>query len=121
MRGAITVDGDSAADVLDATRELLGEIITRNAIGADDVVSAIFTATPDLTSAYPAVAARELGWAAVPLLCMSEIAVPGGLARCIRVLIHVEAASDVQRLQPVYLREATALRPDLAGAAAVER
>lgn len=114
LRGATTVAQDTAADIRDATRELLGEVMQRNGLATGDVVSAIFTTTPDLVSEYPAAAARELGWDGVPLLCMSEIAVPGGLERCVRVLIHADAELDAQRPRHVYLRGATVLRPDLA-------
>lgn len=115
IRGATTVAADDAGAVLTATRELLETMIARNAIAADDVVSAIFTTTPDLRSAYPATAARAIGWTDVPLLCMSEIAVPGGLAQCIRVLVHIDGARPAPRARHVYLRGATVLRPDLAG------
>jgi chorismate mutase len=117
LRGATTVARDAADAILDATRELLQEVMQRNGVCADDVVSAIFTTTRDLTSEYPAAAARALGWAGVPLMCMSEIDVPGGLPRCVRVLIHAEMEPDVPRPRHVYLRDATVLRPDLAAGA----
>jgi chorismate mutase len=113
VRGATTVDRDAAAEIREATRELLGEIVRRNALAVDDVVSAFFTVTPDLTAEFPARAARELGWADVPLLCTMEIPVPGALARCIRVLLHVESARPRDEIAHVYLRDARSLRPDL--------
>lgn len=114
IRGATTVESDSPEQIRRATRELLETIVGRNGITSADVISAIFTVTHDLTSEFPAHAARELGWLDVPLLCTLEIPVPGSLARCIRVLLHVE--SDVPRtgIRHVYLHDARTLRPDLA-------
>ena len=114
IRGATTVESDSPEQIRRATRELLETIVDRNGITSADVISAIFTVTHDLTSEFPAHAARELGWLDVPLLCTLEIPVPGSLARCIRVLLHVE--SDVPRtgIRHVYLHGARTLRPDLA-------
>lgn len=113
VRGAITVEHDEAELVREATRELLVQIARRNALEPDDVVSVIFTVTPDLTSEFPARAARELGWVDVPLLCTMEIPVPGAMPRCIRVLLHVETDSAREAIQHVYLRHARELRPDL--------
>ena len=115
LRGATTVGRDALPDLLDATRELLHTMLARNELDVADIVSIIFTTTRDLSSADPSRAARDLGWERVPLLCMSEIAVPSGLARCVRVLMHVETPRARGRLRAVYLRDATALRPDLAG------
>jgi len=112
VRGAISVAGDDPALILDATRELLGTLLSRNALRAEEIVSAIFTATPDLTSAFPARAAREMGWADVPLLCAVEIDVPGALPRCLRVLLHVERAVAAAPLMAAYLRDAVVLRPE---------
>ncbi len=113
LRGAITVEADRADLVRAATRELLEELVARNGLEQDDIVSAIFSVTTDLVSEYPASGARELGWADVPLLCTTEIPVPGGLPRVIRVLLHVEPADPRDRWHPVYLRGASVLRPDL--------
>lgn len=115
LRGAVTVSADEPELILEATRELLREMLLLNAIESDQLISVIFTATPDLTSAFPARAARELGWNDVALLCMSEVAVPGALPRCVRVLMHVEMSADAGRGRHVYLGAAAALRPDLAG------
>jgi chorismate mutase len=95
-----------------AVIELVREIGLRNDLRPEAIISAQFTATPDVKSAFPAKAAREAGWTAVPMLCTLEIDVPGALPRCIRVMIHanVPAGRDVEH---VYLRGATALRPDL--------
>ena len=114
VRGAITVEQDEPAQVLSATRELLSEIIEKNELRRfDDIVSVIFTTTPDLTSTFPAEAARALGMQHVPLLCASEIAVAGAMPRCIRVLLHVETEASAREIVHVYLRDAKKLRPDV--------
>jgi len=113
VRGATTVEDNSRVAILEATRDLLIEIVTVNQIAIEDVASVIFTATPDLDAVYPAVAARELGWTQTPLLCMQEMQVAGSLRRCIRVLIHWNTAHISDEIQYVYLRGAQALRPDL--------
>lgn len=112
VRGATTVPWDDVALVCTAVRELLTALVTCNGIGVGDIVSAMFTATPDLRSAFPARAARELGWTEVPMLCATEIDVPGALPRCLRVLLHVERPVSAPKLIPLYLREAVILRPD---------
>ena len=113
VRGATTVAENSRAAILEATSGLLIEIITVNQITLEDVASAVFTATPDLDAAYPALAARELGWIQTPLLCMQEMQVTGSLRRCIRVLIHWNTEHTPDEIRHVYLRGAQALRPDL--------
>ena len=115
LRGATSVERNDAGAILDATRELMLEIIERNGLAAEHVVSCIFTATADLDAEFPAVAARALGFDRVPLLCAQEIAVAGSLPRVIRVLIHYHAGED-HVAKHVYLREATALRADLEAA-----
>lgn len=117
IRGAITVDADEPALIAEATRTLLTELLRRNGVRDAHLVSALFTLTPDLTSEFPARAARELGWGDVPILCAQEIAVPGALARCLRVLVHVESSLTRAAVQHVYLRGAVVLRPDLNGGA----
>jgi chorismate mutase len=112
LRGAITVEENSADAILSATRELVQEIMERNALAADQMVSCVFSATTDLNAQFPAVAARDLGLDSVPLLCTQEIEVPGALPRVIRVLLHYYAAAG-HAPQHVYLREATSLRTDL--------
>lgn len=116
LRGAITVPRDDPEAIANAVTELLVELQRENHLAPDDVVSAIFTMTPDLHAAFPAETARHLGWKQVPLLCASEIGVPDALPRCLRVLLHVER--DWRNTSPchVYLREAERLRPDLTGA-----
>lgn len=113
VRGATTVDYDDPALMDDAIRELLTEILAHNGVVASDIVSAMFTATPDLTCAFPARAARELGWTDVPMLCAAEIDVLDAQPRCLRVLLHVERHATDPRLTPIYLRDAISLRPDL--------
>jgi chorismate mutase len=113
LRGANTVTENSAAAILAATDELMRAILARNSLGADDLVSCIFTLTPDLDAEFPAVAAREMGLSSVPLLCAREIPVPGALPKVIRVLIHAYMDRSAEH---VYLGEAVRLRLDLAGA-----
>ncbi|MQA94940.1 MAG: chorismate mutase [Streptosporangiales bacterium] len=114
IRGAVQVDADERELVLEATTELVNEVMTRNALDTDDVISVIFTATPDLTSEFPALAARKLGFTDVPLLCAAEIAVPGALPRVVRLMAHVETDRPRSEIQHVYLRGAQALRLDIA-------
>jgi chorismate mutase len=112
LRGAITVDANERDAILAATRELMTELMARNAIETEQMVSCIFSATADVDAEFPAVAARDLGLGRVPLLCTREMDVPGALERVIRVLIHYYA-DDGHRAQHVYLREARSLREDL--------
>ena len=115
LRGAITVEENEREAILDATREMLTELLGRNSLGSDDLVSAIFTVTDDLNAAFPAEAARELGLSSVPLLDAREIPVPDAMPGVIRVLVHYR--SEVPR-EPhhVYLRRASELRSDLESA-----
>ena len=117
IRGATSAQSDTRAEILEVTRELVGEILRLNQIvDFDEIVSVLFTTTPDLTAAFPAEAAREMGMNLVPLLCASEIAVPGRLARCVRVLIHLNTDKPAREMVHVYLREAKSLRPDMQSA-----
>ncbi len=113
LRGATTVKSDDREQVLSATSQMLKQMMEENGFSGRDVISALFTATPDLTCCYPAEAARNLGWTDAALLCAAEIAVPGGLPRCLRVMVHIDSQEPKSRLQHVYLRGAAALRPDL--------
>ena len=114
LRGAITVKENQAQDVLNATSELLKAIQTTNlSLQSEDIASILFTVTADLDSVYPAKAAREMGWAQVPLMCALEIPVPGSLEKCIRVLILWNTPLDQAQINHVYLRDAVKLRPDL--------
>jgi chorismate mutase len=117
IRGATTVGADDPTEIRTATAELLQQLVRQNELAASDIISAIFTLTPDLRSEFPAHAARELGWHDVPLLCTMEIPVPGALGHCIRVLLHVETTRDRAAIRHVYLRDARTLRPDWAGPA----
>lgn len=113
IRGAINIKENTREAILSATRELLATIVERNGVNPDDIASAILTTTSDLTAEYPAIAARQLGWMHVPLLCAHEMDVPHGLRLCIRVLILWNTAKSPQEIQHVYLRDAVNLRPDL--------
>jgi chorismate mutase len=115
LRGAITVEANEPEAILDATEELVREVMARNGLAPGQIVSCIFTCTQDLNAEFPAVAARRLGLSAVPLLCAREIEVPDSLPRVIRLMVHCYA-DDASPPQHVYLREATALRKDLQGA-----
>jgi chorismate mutase len=113
VRGATTVDRNDREEILTATRQLVALMVRRNDIDVRDVASAIFTTTPDLDAEFPALAARQLGWLDVPLLCGHEIAVPGGLQKCIRVLVHWNTDRPQSEIHHVYVRDAVRLRPDL--------
>lgn len=114
VRGAIQVDADERDLVLAGTAELVSAIFAANDFAPDDVISMLFTTTPDLTCEFPALAARELGLSDTPLLCAAEIAVPGALPKVVRILAHVETMRSKQEIQHVYLRGAAALRRDIA-------
>ena len=117
LRGATTVVQNVAADILAATRELLQELLSANGISTyEEIVSAVFTTTPDVNAVFPAEAARSLGMSQVPLLCASEIAVPNSMPRCIRILLHVNSDQPQSAMKHVYLREAKRLRPDMVSA-----
>ncbi|MEN3537826.1 chorismate mutase [Microbispora sp. ZYX-F-249] len=114
IRGAIQVDGNDRDAILAGTTELVTEVMGRNNLTTDDVISVIFTCTPDLTAEFPALAARKLGFHDVPLLCATEIDVPGALPRVVRLMAHVQTDRPRQEVQHVYLRGAVALRVDIA-------
>jgi tryptophan synthase alpha chain len=114
VRGATTIEANTAEDILEATTDLLEALIKLNDIQPEDVVSAVFTTTPELTAAFPALAARKLGWTEVPLLCAHEMAVPGSLQGVIRILLHINSPRSAAEIRHVYLREARALRPEWA-------
>jgi chorismate mutase len=113
IRGAITVEENTAVGIKTAVRMLLERIVAANALDVADIAGVIFTATPDLDAVYPAVAAREMGWVNTPLLCVQEMAVQGNLPRCIRVLLHWNTDCVQVDVHHVYLGEARFLRPDL--------
>ena len=113
VRGAIQVDEDERCQVLDATTELIRAVLERNGLTSEDLISVVFTATPDLVSEFPAYAARQLGFVDVPLMCATEISVPGAMPRVVRLLAHVETDLARADVHHVYLRGAAALRRDL--------
>lgn len=118
IRGATTVTADDPEFILQATCELLEAILHENDdIYLDEIASVIFTTTEDIASAYPALAARQMGWNQVPMMCAREIPVPDSLLLCIRVLIHWNTDKEQQEIKHVYLRDAVKLRPDLAARA----
>jgi chorismate mutase len=117
IRGATTVTADEPELILQATRELLEEILAENeGMTPEEVASAIFTVTDDLASTFPAQGARQMGWGLVPMLCAREIPVPGSLPRVIRVLVHWNTEMPQDKITHVYLRDAVKLRPDLVAA-----
>mgnify|MGYP001418205084 FL=1 len=113
VRGATTVESNSREEILTATRQLLALMIRLNDIQADDVGSAIFSITQDLDAEFPALAARQLGWLDVPLICTHEVNVPGSLPNCIRILLHWNTDKSQSEIQHVYIKGAIKLRPDL--------
>ncbi|NLW56050.1 MAG: chorismate mutase [Firmicutes bacterium] len=116
IRGATTVTADTREEILAATRELINEILRRNELHPELVISAFFTATPDLTAAFPAEAVRQLGYTSWAALDSTQMSVPGALQRCIRVLLHVYREETAKEVQHVYIRGAEVLRPDRATA-----
>jgi chorismate mutase len=114
IRGAIQLDANERAAVLEGTSELVAEVMSRNGLDPADVISVVFTATPDLNAEFPALAARKLGFQDVPLLCATEMNVPGSMPLVVRLLMHVETDRARSALQHVYLRGAVALRLDIA-------
>ncbi|MGQ9585968.1 MAG: chorismate mutase [Anaerolineae bacterium] len=115
VRGATTAKINEREAILSATQELLGAMVEANGIEPEDLAAVFFTCTSDLTAAFPAEAARRLGWCAIPLLDAQEVAVPGALVQCIRVLMLWNTERGQDQIHHVYLRGAKGLRPDLAG------
>jgi chorismate mutase len=114
IRGAVQVDADERDAILEGTAELVTAVMTRNDLTPDDVISVLFTVTPDLTTEFPALAARKLGFHAVPLMCATEIPVSGAMPRVVRLMAHVETDRPRAQIQHVYLRGAAGLRLDIA-------
>ena len=112
IRGATTVEANTRESILEGTRELLQQIIDANELRVEDVSSATFTTTPDLNAEFPAVAARQLGWHDAALMCGHEMAVPGALQRCIRILIHWNTPKSQTEIVHVYIKGAQNLRPE---------
>ncbi|WP_334077118.1 chorismate mutase [Paenibacillus sanfengchensis] len=116
IRGATTVNRNEEKEILDATAELLQEVVRRNEIVPEDICSVWITVTPDLDATFPAKAIRALnGWDMVPLMCSTEIPVKGGLPKCVRLLLHVNTTKGQREMKHIYLNEAQSLRPDLSG------
>jgi chorismate mutase len=113
IRGATTVERNEREDILTATSELLQLLIQHNDLRAEDIASAIFTVTEDLDAEFPALAARQLGWTEVALMCTREIPVPNSLVKCIRILLHVNTTRSAAEMQHVFIRGAVNLRPTL--------
>ena len=113
IRGATTADSNTRDDILTATRQLLALMIRINGIEPEQVASAVFSLTRDLDAEFPALAARQLGWIDVPLLCTYEVDVPGSLRRCVRVLVHWNTDKPQKEIRHVYVKEAERLRPDI--------
>jgi chorismate mutase len=114
IRGATTAVANTAEDILEATNDLMRVLIHLNDLEPDDITSAIFTTTPDLTATFPALAVREIGWTEVPLICAHEMNVPGSLQKCVRVLLHVNTTKSAKEIRHVYLKDAQQLRPEWA-------
>lgn len=120
VRGATTVERNEREEILVATRQLLALMVRTNGIEPRDVASAFFTTTPDINAEFPALAARQLGWLDVPLLCGHEMSIPGSLPMCIRVMLHWNTDKPQQAVEHIYLRDAKRLRPDLSKLPAVD-
>ena len=113
IRGATVVDSDDAHLISERVQELLLEMMARNELDSESLISILFTATPDLTASFPAAGARAIGFGDIPLICATEIAVPGSMARCVRVLIHAYSLKVRGDIRHVYLHGAQVLRDDL--------
>jgi chorismate mutase len=113
VRGATTADGNTRDEILTATRQLLALMIRINGIEPEQVASAIFSLTRDLDAEFPALAARQLGWLEVPLLCTYEVDVPGSLRKCVRVLVHWNTDKPQNQIRHIYVKDAERLRPDI--------
>lgn len=112
VRGATTAEANTGEEILKATRQLLALMIRQNGIREEDIASAVFTTTGDLDAEFPALAARQLGWLNVALMCLHELEVPGSLRRCIRILLHWNTEKSADEIIHVYIKEAANLRPD---------
>jgi len=112
IRGATTAGANTAEDILEATQELVTVLIALNDLSTEDIASAVFTTTPDLTAMFPASAARSFGWTEVPMMCSHEMAVPGALEKAVRVLVHVNTTRSASEIRHIYLKGAKQLRPE---------
>jgi chorismate mutase len=114
IRGATTALTNTSEDILEVTDEMMRTVIALNDLRPENVASVIFTTTPDLNATFPALAARDIGWTEVPLMCGHEMAVPGSLQKCVRVMIHVNTTASAAEIKHVYLKGAAVLRPEWA-------
>ncbi|MBU1026687.1 MAG: chorismate mutase [Candidatus Margulisbacteria bacterium] len=110
IRGAITVDNNNKEEIIEATQQLLAEVVKSNQLKEEDIASIIFSTTADLDAEFPAAAARQMGLNETPLMCTKEIDVPGSLAKCIRILLHVNTSKKQKEMKHIYLRGAVTLR-----------
>jgi len=115
VRGATTVDADTAEQITARVQTLVQEMLDRNGVDKDDLISIVFTATDDIHAAFPATVARGIGLGDVPLLCARELDITGGTPLCVRVLMHLSTERSRSELHHVYLEGARALRDDLPG------
>jgi chorismate mutase len=113
VRGAITVDENTKEQIILHTKELLNEMLVSNHINPNDIISIFFTTTKDVNAVFPSVAAREMGFTNVPLMCASEIDVPDSLQKCIRIMMHINVEKNLNQISHIYLKDAKKLRPDL--------
>ena len=113
IRGAITVEENNKDQIVEGTIRILSEMIQQNSIKEDDIVSIFFSVTEDLNATFPARAARDMNLTHTPLLCFHEIKVPGGLEKCIRILMHVNSNKRIEEINHIYLEKAASLRPDI--------
>ncbi len=116
IRGATQLEVDEREHLLERSAELVKAVLEANDLDHEDLISILFTVTPDLHSEFPAVAGRQIGLTDVPLMCMQEIDVPHALPRVVRMMVHAESSRSREKIQHVYLHGAVALRPDLTGA-----
>ncbi len=113
IRGAISVESNDKNEIFNSTKKLLKKIVSSNSLEVENICSIIFTVTEDLNAAFPAAAAREIGWKYVPMICLTELAVPGSSVGILRILMHVNTDKKMEDIKHVYLEKAVKLRPDL--------
>jgi len=114
IRGATTIENNDAREIIEETKHLLKRMVEDNGVDKEDIISVIFSTTKDINAAFPAVAAREMGWTDIALMCTNEMDVPGSLPMCIRVMMHINTEKTNKELKYIYLKKAKLLRPDLA-------
>jgi len=114
IRGATTIENNDAREIIEETKHLLKRMVEDNGVDKEDIISVILSTTKDINAAFPAVAAREMGWTDIALMCTNEMDVPGSLPMCIRVMMHINTEKTNKELKYIYLKKAKLLRPDLA-------